>query len=82
MTLVSLPCSAIAIKDLRLKATAARWTNKLPVTRGIRHNPIQRAANQAAALTGFNSGSDQFRHALVVEKIKSVKLADKPDFVR
>ena len=82
MPLVGFPSPAIAIQRMRLSFSPTNRAKKCPQPRRIRHNAVQRVADQLAAFASFDAGSGGFWHERMVSELKSVKLADKPDFVR
>jgi len=84
MPLVGLPCAAVTVKRLRFMTLTACGAEQFPDACRVCNNAVQRAALKLAALTGFEAGSNGFGHvlAVLVQVNKSVKPADKPDFVR
>ena len=82
MPFVGFPSATIAIQRMRLNFSPTNRAKQHPQPRRIRHNAVQRVADQLAAFASFDSGSGGFWHERMVSELKSVKLADKPDFVR
>ena len=82
MPLVGFPRAAVAVKRLQFNAGPTRGTHQLPDTRRVGDNAVQRGACQLAAFAKFGARTCGFRQRWLVEKSKSVKPADKPDFVR